>query len=74
MNNVFYLDAAELVLPENVYAEEESKSFKIMYRQAIKYGETVDCLYGETDTSRSVVLKDEKGAVRAIIEFEKQRV
>ena len=71
MNNVFYLDLAELVLPDAVYEMEESKKFKIMYRRAIKYGETVGCFYSETESSYSVVLKDETDAVRAIIEFEK---
>ena len=71
MNNVFYLDLAEIVLPDAVYEMEESKKFKIMYRRAIKYGETVGCFYSETESSYSVVLKDETGAVRAIIEFEK---
>ncbi len=71
MNNVFYLDAAKLVLPDEVYALPESKRFRIMYRQAIKYGETVDCLYAETEKAYVVTLKDEKGSVRAIIEFEK---
>ena len=71
MNNVFYLDAAKLALPEEVYALPESKRFKIMYRQAIKYGETVDCLYAETETSHIITLKDENGVARSIIEFAK---
>ena len=71
MNNVFYLDAAKLVLPDGVYALPESKRFRIMYRQAIKYGETVDCLYADTESAHVVTLKDEKGSVRAMIEFEK---
>ena len=69
MNNVFYLDLADLALPDEVYAKEESKEFEIMYRQAIKYGETVKCFYGETEDAHIVTVKDAAADIRAIIKL-----
>ena len=71
MNNVFYLDLAELVLPDEVYAKDESCEFEIEYRQAIKYGETVKCCYSETDEANFVTVKDDNGDIRAIIKLYK---
>jgi acyl-ACP thioesterase len=71
MNNVFYLDVAKLMLPEDVYEGKDFSRFRIMYRKAIKYGETVKCLYGETENAYIVTLKDADGDVRAIMELEK---
>ena len=71
MNNVFYLDLAELVLPDEVYAKEESREFEIAYRQAIKYGETVKCCYAETNEAYFVTVKDTEGEVRAVIKLYK---
>jgi hypothetical protein len=42
-----------------------------MYRRAIKYGETVRCLYGETESAYVVTVKGEEDDVRAIIELKK---
>ncbi len=57
MNNVFYLDLAELMLPEEVYEKGECDEFEIMYRKAIKYGDTVKCLYRETDEAYYITVK-----------------
>lgn len=71
MNNVFYLDVAKLMLPEDIYEGKDFSRFRIMYRKAIKYGEAVKCFYGETESSYIVTLKDAEGEVRAIMELEK---
>ncbi|MGN1094886.1 MAG: acyl-[acyl-carrier-protein] thioesterase [Eubacteriales bacterium] len=72
MNNVRYLELAKLMLPEDVYAKNESREFEIMYRQAIKYGEKIKCLYAETEDAYFVTLKDEElSSVRAIIKLYK---
>ena len=71
MNNVFYLDVAKLMLPEDIYEGKDFSRFRIMYRKAIKYGETVKCFYGETENAYIVTLKDAEGDVRAIMELEK---
>ncbi len=57
MNNVFYLDLANLVIPEEVYEKGECSEFEIMYRKAIRYGETVKCLYSETDSNYTITVK-----------------
>jgi acyl-ACP thioesterase len=69
MNNIFYLDMAKLILPEDIYLNKDFTGFKIMFRQAIRYGETVTCFYGETDSAYTITVKDSEGSVRAIIEF-----
>ena len=71
MNNVFYLDVAKLMLPEDVYEGKDFSEFRIMYRKAIKYGEKVKCFYGETEKAYVVTLKGEDGEVRAIMELGK---
>jgi acyl-ACP thioesterase len=71
MNNVYYLEVAKLMLPEDVYNTRDFSGFKIMYRRAIKYGETVRCLYGETESAYVVTVKGEEDDVRAIIELKK---
>ncbi len=57
VNNVFYLDLASLALPEEVYEKGEAGEFEIMYRKAIRYGETVKCLFGETENAYYVTVK-----------------
>ncbi len=71
MNNIFYLDVAKLMLPEDVYASKDFPEFKIMYRRAIKYGEKIRALYGETESAYVVTLKGEEDDTRAIIELTK---
>jgi acyl-ACP thioesterase len=71
MNNVFYLDLAKLLLPDEVYDNTDFSEFKIMYRQAIKYGETVTCAYGVCGDRHIVTLKGDDGEIRAIMELVK---
>lgn len=69
MNNVFYLDLAKLLLPEEVYASSDFSEFRIAYRKAIKYGETVRCFYAETENAHVVTVKGCDGDIRSIIEL-----
>ncbi len=57
MNNVFYLDLAELVLPEEIYEKGDADEFEIMFRKGIGYGETVKCFYTEAADSYIVTVK-----------------
>ena len=59
MNNVNYLDLASLVLPEEIWDQPEACEFEIAYKQAILAGETVVCLYSETEDSRYVTIKSQ---------------
>ena len=71
MNNIFYLDLAKLIIPEEIYERNDFPEFKIMFRQAIKYGETVKCFYGETEKAYIITIKDSEGEIRAIVELDK---
>lgn len=57
MNNVCYLELANLMLPEELYEQASCDEFEIMYRKAVPHGETVKCLYGETEDSYVVAIK-----------------
>lgn len=59
MNNVFYLDLANLALPEEIYEKGECGEFEIMYKKSIGYGETVKCLFSESDSAYTVTVKNE---------------
>ncbi len=59
MNNVFYLDLANLALPEEVYEKGECSEFEIMYRKAIRYGDRVKCLYNEGEDAYTITVKSE---------------
>lgn len=72
MNNVFYLELANLILPEEVYQQGECNEFEIMYRKAIEYGETIKCRYSETEDSYVITLKSQDGSeLKAIIKLYK---
>ena len=71
MNNVHYLEIANLVLPEELYVDEPNE-FSIRYRKAVTYGETVKCLYGESGEGCTVAMKSEDSdELRAIVLFYK---
>lgn len=70
MNNVCYLELANLLLPEEVYEQAACDEFEIMYRKAVPYGETVKCLYGETEDSYIVAIKSQDlSELHAVVKF-----
>ncbi|MBO5461046.1 MAG: hypothetical protein J5983_04540 [Ruminococcus sp.] len=72
MNNVCYLELANLVLPEEVYNQAACDEFEIMYRKAVGYGETVKALFGETEDSYVVAIKSQDlSELHAIVKFYK---
>ena len=72
MNNVNYLDLASLVLPEEIWDQPEACEFEIAYKQAIVAGETVVCLYTETEDSRYVTIKSQDlSDTKAVIRLSK---
>ena len=62
MHNLNYLDLAYETLPEDVYLNEEFNNIEIMYKTAIKLGDTSKCLYAYKDGKHVVTIKsmDEK--------------
>ena len=59
MNNVYYLDLANLILPDEVYENFAIDEFEIVYRKAVMYAQTVKCFYGETDDAYIVTVKSQ---------------
>ena len=70
MHNIYYLDLAYEVLPEEIYNGEQLDNVRIQYRKEIKLGETVICRYTNEDDKHIVTIlsQDEKN-IHAIIEL-----
>lgn len=76
MNNVYYLDLATNILPEEDYVKGEAEEFVIMYKSAIKYDETVYCGFSkqensETERSESIIVlkSQDKKELKAVIKL-----
>ena len=59
MNNIFYMDMVNMVLPEEVFRAPQADTFEIMFRRAIGYGETVQCHYAEEPDAHVVFIRSE---------------
>ena len=57
MNNIFYMDLADIVLPDEISKNNEFNYFEIMYKKEIKYKDTVKCLYSEDDDCCTITIK-----------------
>ena len=62
MHNLNYLDLAYETLPEDIYLNNEFDNIEIMYKKAIRLGDTSKCLYSFENDKHTVVIKslDEK--------------
>ncbi len=73
MHNLNYLDLAYEALPENIYAEKLEDDFNnidIMYKAAIRLGDTSKCLYAFDNNKHTVVIKSADNTVsHCIIEL-----
>ena len=61
VHNLNYLDFAYEALPEEIYEETLSNDFnniEIMYKNAVKFGDTSKCLYSFADGMHTVVIKN----------------
>lgn len=71
MHNLYYLDLAYEVLPEEVYAQRPFDNIRITYKKEIKLGDTINCKYKKQDNKNIVVITDEEDKiVHAIISLE----
>lgn len=59
MHNLNYLSVSYEALPEDVYFSAECNHIEIMYKKAIKLGDTVKCLYSNIDSSHYITMKSE---------------
>lgn len=71
VHNIYFLDIAKEVIPEEVYEKNEFNFFEIMYKKEIKYGETVKCLFKEEEEYYTIVIKDIEGTIHSIIKLYK---
>ena len=61
VHNLNYLDFAYEALPEGIYEETLSNDFnsiEIMYKNAVRFGDTSKCLYSFSDGIHTVVIKN----------------
>ena len=71
MNTIYYLELADMILPEEIRKSNNCSNFEIMYKKEIKYGDIIKCYYAEPEnTSYVVTLKNaETGEICAIIKL-----
>ena len=72
VHNLYYLDIAEEVIPEDVLKSGKLNNFEILYKKEIKKDETVKCLFEELDDSYVVTIKSlDKTVLHCIIKYYK---
>ncbi|MBP3707302.1 MAG: hypothetical protein J6J36_01670 [Clostridia bacterium] len=58
MNNIYYMDLADMIMPEQ-YKLEACNCFEVSYKKEVKYKEKIKCQYTELEDSRVVMIKSE---------------
>lgn len=70
MHNLYYLDLAYEVLPEEVYNEKVFDNIRIQYKSEIKLGDSVKCRYTCENDEHIVTIWDNEGdKVHAVIKL-----
>lgn len=70
VHNLYYLDMAYEVLPEEVYKSEELNNIEIIYKKQIKYNDKIYCTYTNENNEIIVTIKTTKDNVlHAIIKL-----
>lgn len=68
LHNIYYLDVAKEVLPDEVTVLRESSEFEVMYKHEVKLGETVTAVYSKKDDYHYVSIKNkDESKTHAII-------
>lgn len=72
LHNIYFMDIASEVLPEEVYQDEELMKIRIMCKKEIKLGETVKVFYNAENNEHIMTIKsfDEKN-LHAIVKLSK---
>ncbi len=74
MNNTYYMDIAEHVLPEDVQSILPELDFDVVYKQEIPENTEIRCLCSESDDAYTVCFKSADGSVlHAIVKFHKRK-
>ena len=72
MNNVHYVEIAEMMLPEEIKVKNECSAIEIMYKKEIKYKEKIKCFYTKNEDEYIVVIKNEDSSeLHAIVKLRK---
>ena len=69
LHNIYYLDIAKEVLPEDVYLKNELNNFIIMYKKEVKLGEIVKAYYSKVNDYHYVTIKSQDDVLHAIIKL-----
>lgn len=70
LHNIYYLDIAKEVLPEEAAFYSEANEFEVMYKHEVKFGETVKAIYSINDENNYVTIKNQdESIVHAIIKL-----
>ena len=70
MNNIYYMELAQMALPDEIKKTNNFSSFEIMYKKEIKYKDTVKCFVSEDESSYIVTIKNKDlSEVHAIIKL-----
>ena len=75
MNNIFYMDLVDIVIPDEMTKNNEFNYFEIMYKKEIKYKDTVRCLYSEDDECCTITIKSkDTDELHSIIKLYKKSI
>lgn len=70
MNNIYYMELAQMVLPEEVRNNENFSNFEIMYKKEIKYNDKIRCFVSKENSSYIITIKNQDlSEVHTIIKF-----
>lgn len=68
MHNIYYLDLAYEVLPQEIYDKRPFDEFRIEYKREVKYGDIIKCEYCYQDGQNIITMYNEdKTKIHAII-------
>lgn len=68
LHNIYYLDVAKEILPDEVAVLREPSEFEVMYKHEVKLGETVTAVYSRKDDYHYVSIKNkDESKTHAII-------
>ena len=70
MHNLYYLDLAYEVLPEDIYQNAELNHIEIMYKKEITLHDTVTCHYSYENEKHVITIKSKDDTIlHAIIQL-----
>lgn len=75
MNNIFYMDLADIVLPDDITKQNVFNYFEIMYKKEIMYQDRVKCQYSEEGDCCTITIKSkDTDELHSIIKLYKKSI